>query len=85
MSTALPSLPRSGAPDSSDTARSTTASALAAVDVELRRRILPYLERVRDVLGVPILYVTHDPADVRQIADHAIVLEGGRVVKAGKP
>lgn len=58
---------------------------LAAVDVELRRRILPYLERVRDVLGVPILYVTHDPADVRQIADHAIVLEGGRVVKAGSP
>ena len=34
---------------------------LAAVDVERRRRILPYLERVRDELTVPIIYVTHDP------------------------
>ena len=32
---------------------------LAAVDLELRRRILPYLERVRDELRVPIVYVTH--------------------------
>ena len=37
---------------------------LAAVDVELRRRILPYLVRVRDELGVPIVYVTHDRAEV---------------------
>ena len=34
---------------------------LAAVDVERRRRILPYLERVRDDSSVPIIYVTHDP------------------------
>ena len=38
---------------------------LAAVDVERRRRILPYLERVRDELRVPIVYVTHDPAEAR--------------------
>jgi molybdate transport system ATP-binding protein len=52
---------------------------LAAVDVERRRRILPYLERVRDELGVPIVYVTHDPEEVRRIADRVIVLEEGRV------
>jgi molybdate transport system ATP-binding protein len=53
---------------------------LAAVDVERRRRILPYLERVRDDLRVPIVYVTHDPAEVRQLADEVVVLEDGRVV-----
>jgi molybdate transport system ATP-binding protein len=53
---------------------------LAAVDVERRRRILPYLERVRDDLRVPILYVTHDPAEVRQLANEVVVLEDGRVV-----
>jgi molybdate transport system ATP-binding protein len=53
---------------------------LAAVDVERRRRILPYLERVRDDLRVPIVYVTHDPGEVRQLADEVVVMENGRVV-----
>jgi molybdate transport system ATP-binding protein len=54
---------------------------LAAVDVELRRRILPYLARVRDELGTPIVYVTHDRAEVAQFADEVVVLEEGRVVQ----
>jgi molybdate transport system ATP-binding protein len=58
---------------------------LAAVDIERRRRILPYLERVRDELGLPILYVTHDASEVRQLADHVVVLEEGRVVRSGSP
>jgi molybdate transport system ATP-binding protein len=57
----------------------------AAVDVERRRRMLPYLERVRDELMVPIIYVTHDASEVRQLADHVIVLDEGRVVGTGPP
>ena len=56
---------------------------LAAVDVERRRRILPYLERVRDDLMVPIIYVTHDAAEVRQLAEHVVILDNGRVTGAG--
>jgi molybdate transport system ATP-binding protein len=52
---------------------------LAAVDVERRRRILPYLERVRDELSVPIIYVTHDVEEIRRIADRVVTLEQGRV------
>jgi molybdate transport system ATP-binding protein len=52
---------------------------LAAVDLERRRRILPYVERVRDDLGVPAIYVTHDAEDVRRFADAVIVLDAGRV------
>ena len=55
---------------------------LAAVDLERRRRILPYVERVRDELGVPVIYVTHDAEDVRRFADAVIVLKDGRVVGA---
>jgi molybdate transport system ATP-binding protein len=58
---------------------------LAAVDVERRRRILPYLERVRDDLALPIVYVSHDAGEVRQLADHVIVLDHGRVVRSGDP
>lgn len=58
---------------------------LASVDLELRRRILPYLERVRDQLGVPVIYVTHDREEVMRLADSVIVLEDGRVARAGPP
>lgn len=58
---------------------------LAAVDLELRRRILPYLERVRDSLGVPILYVTHDRDELRSLADHVVVLNRGVVARSGPP
>ena len=54
---------------------------LAAVDVERRRRILPYLERVRDELRVPIVYVTHDRSEATQLANEVVVLQEGRVVE----
>jgi molybdate transport system ATP-binding protein len=53
---------------------------LAAVDVERRRRILPYLLRVRDELKIPVMYVSHDRAEVDQLADRVIMLQDGRVV-----
>jgi molybdate transport system ATP-binding protein len=56
---------------------------LAAVDVERRRRILPYLERVRDELRVPIVYVTHDRGEATQLADEIVVLDQGRIVEGG--
>jgi molybdate transport system ATP-binding protein len=52
---------------------------LAAVDVPLRRRILPYLQRVRDELVVPIIYVSHDREEVDALADVVVIVEGGRV------
>ena len=52
---------------------------LAAVDVERRRRILPYLLRVRDELRIPVVYVSHDRAEVDQLADRVVVLDNGRV------
>jgi molybdate transport system ATP-binding protein len=53
---------------------------LAAVDVERRRRILPYIERVRDQMRIPIVYVTHDHAEAAELSDEVIVLEQGRII-----
>lgn len=52
---------------------------LAAVDVPLRRRILPYLLRVRDELKIPIVYVSHDGEEVDEFAQLVVMLDNGRV------
>ena len=58
---------------------------LAAVDVPLRRRILPYLQRVRDDLKIPILFVSHDREEVDELADAVVHLDAGRVVRTLHP
>lgn len=51
---------------------------LAALDGARKAEILSVLERLRDVARVPILYVSHDVAEVSRIANNVIVLENGR-------
>ena len=58
---------------------------LTALDLGLRDRVLPYLERVRDEIGTPMIYVSHVADEVRRVADWAIVLEAGRAVRSGAP
>jgi molybdate transport system ATP-binding protein len=58
---------------------------LAAVDRARRDRIVPYLQRIRADLGVPMIYVTHDAEELRQLADRVLAIDAGRVVRAGTP
>lgn len=56
---------------------------LAAVDYARRREILPWLEKLRDELRIPMLYVTHSGDEVAQLADHLLLLDDGKVRAAG--
>ena len=56
---------------------------LAALDAARKEEILPYLERLRDQAGLPILYVSHSVAEVARLATSVVVLEAGQVVRAG--
>ena len=56
---------------------------LAALDRALRERILPYLERIRDELAIPMLYVSHAEAEVRAVADWVVELDAGRITRSG--
>ncbi len=58
---------------------------LAALDVALRERILPYLLRVRDEWKIPMLYVSHNPGEALLLAQHALLLREGTVEAAGRP
>lgn len=56
---------------------------LAALDAARKEEILPYLERLRDRTEVPVLYVSHSVAEVARLATFVVVLESGRVARAG--
>src|SRR5258706_11764476 len=56
---------------------------LAALDAELKERVLPYLIPIRDEAGIPMLYVTHHAGEALALADEAIVLRDGRVEAKG--
>ena len=58
---------------------------LAALDVRLRDRVLPWLLRVRDEWALPCLYVTHNVGEALAAAAHVLTLREGRVEAAGEP
>jgi molybdate transport system ATP-binding protein len=56
---------------------------LTGLDAQLKQQIIPFLQRVRDELDVPILYVSHALDEVLQMTDHLLVLEQGDLVRMG--
>ena len=56
---------------------------LAALDEARKAEILPYLERLRDGLGLPILYVSHALPEITRLASTVVLLDEGRVTAAG--
>jgi molybdate transport system ATP-binding protein len=56
---------------------------LASLDLARREELLPYLERLRDQLGIPMVYVSHQYDEVLRLATHVVLLEQGRVIAQG--
>ena len=56
---------------------------LASLDPARRQDILPWLERLRRELHIPMLYVTHSVEELVRLADTLVVLQAGRVLQAG--
>jgi len=48
---------------------------LSALDQARREELIPYLQRVRDEVRLPMLYVSHHPDEVRRLADAVHVLD----------
>lgn len=56
---------------------------LAALDIQRKAEVLPYLERLHTELQIPVLYVSHAPDEVARLADHLLLLDQGRVIASG--
>ena len=56
---------------------------LGSLDEGRKVEILPYLVRLRDEAGIPMVYVSHDAAELRQLATQIVMLRQGRVTALG--
>lgn len=55
---------------------------LAALDQRLKDQILPFLLRIRDETGIPMLYVTHQPAELAFLQADVRYMQAGRLLPA---
>ena len=58
---------------------------LAALDIGLKEKILPYLGRVRDEFQIPMIYVTHNLTEVLTLADWVLMIKQGKLIAQGIP
>ncbi|MDH5556306.1 MAG: molybdenum ABC transporter ATP-binding protein [Alphaproteobacteria bacterium] len=56
---------------------------LAALDMGLKAEILPYIERLRDELAIPIVYVSHAMEEIVRLADTLVIMSDGKVAAVG--
>jgi molybdate transport system ATP-binding protein len=52
---------------------------LSSLDERLKEQILPFLKRVKEETGIPMLYVSHSRAEVDYLADRVLAMENGRL------
>lgn len=56
---------------------------LASLDEARKAEIMPYIERLRDEMKIPIVYVSHSVAEVARLASDVVVLAQGKVTASG--
>lgn len=56
---------------------------LSSLDPPRKSELLPYIEGIRDELELPILYISHAFNEVVRLADHIVLIDGGKVLRSG--
>ncbi|MCM2563609.1 molybdenum ABC transporter ATP-binding protein [Lutimaribacter sp. EGI FJ00015] len=56
---------------------------LAALDTRRKGEIMPYIRRLPNAFGVPVIYVTHALEEVTQLCDRIVALSEGRLAATG--
>lgn len=56
---------------------------LASLDEARKAEILPYIERLRDEIGIPVIYVSHSVPEVVRLATTLVTVDHGRVTACG--
>jgi len=57
---------------------------LSSLDQQRKDELLPYFDRLRAELSVPMIYVSHDIAEVSRLCDHLLLMDAGRIIASGE-
>ena len=57
---------------------------LSALDRLTKNEILPFLERLHERLSLPVIYVSHDMAEIERLADHLVLMQHGQSSARGR-
>lgn len=57
--------------------------ALSSLDVTTRARVINLFERIRNELGVAMIFISHDISVIAHLADRVLILQHGRIVESG--
>lgn len=55
---------------------------LSGLDLDAKAEALAHLERLHAELSVPMLFVSHEPAEIARLADRVLLMQAGRIVEA---
>ena len=58
---------------------------MSSLDSKLKKRLIPFLLRIRDEFHIPLIYVTHDAGELTALCDEVMVLESGHFIQRGSP
>ena len=58
---------------------------MSSLDSRLKKRLIPFLLRIRDEFRIPLIYVTHDAGELVALCDEVLMLERGRLIGRGSP
>jgi molybdate transport system ATP-binding protein len=58
---------------------------LASLDHDLKLKIIPYLQRIRDEFKIPLLYVSHSPDEIIALCDRVLLLQAGKCIGIHRP
>jgi molybdate transport system ATP-binding protein len=56
---------------------------LSSLDAQRKLEIFPYVERLRDEWGIPVIFVTHSVDELARLSDYLVVVDGGKIVVSG--
>ncbi|CAH0529614.1 molybdenum ABC transporter ATP-binding protein ModC [Vibrio hippocampi] len=56
---------------------------LSSLDIERKRELMPFIEKLSHSISIPVVYVTHSLNEILRLANHLVIIDSGKVTECG--